>query len=454
MQVNLNINITEVQDYVFFQCTKPFSIYPKGGRAGMTHGAAICLIVKMLENPGHRVLWGDVQKGNTDRYYEQFFKPVLEQLPKGCYRFHKGINRVTIGKSFLDFRFMQNPASWEGQGYDTIFINEAGIVLKHPYIWNQVILKSMLDAGDKARCIISGVPKGKNTHFADLIKMAIEMVKAGDQRWDFRAITTYDNPHIPRHLIDQMVKDNPEVSRQEVFGEVLGKDDSPFSVFPADWVTLSMQAHTEYLAANPGIAVSSPTRSAIDPSLGGDECVFGWLHSGIWVAPLAAFTGDQVNDGEKIKNKFLGLQYSKAGGEDKGKLIPVHIDFPGIGESIHTQVKKVVKTCHKMQPLTAVYKKSSDGSWVIKDSKTWWAWSLRERLDPAHPQRIMLPHDPVLQEQLSSYRYKVLTGNIIRLETKDEQKVLLSGKSPDRADCVIYLCAPVAYSSGVHVVSV
>jgi len=451
--IEIDVQLFEVQEYVFFECTKKFCIYPKGGRAGMTHGAAICISLLMLQSEKPiRVLWGDVQSKNTERYFEQFFMPFLKQLPKTHWKYRKGMSRVEIGNSFLDFRFMANPHSWEGQGYELIYINEAGIVLKNSYIWEQVILKSMLDAGDDARCIISGVPKGTANHFATLIETAKQKMMAGDSDWDFRAITTYDNPTIPKKKIDKMRDENPQIARQEIYGEVLGAEEHPFQVFPNDWVALSMQDHAQYIKANPDWKKNAPTRSAIDPSLGGDECTFSWLY-GVVVDFLSAYTGDQVNQSPKVANKFWTEHLSRCKGLEGAKACPIHIDYPGIGEGVYSQVAAYKpKHISKMLPTGAVNRQNKERTYTIKDAKTWWAWTLREKLDPANPNRVLLPNDPVLQTQLASYRYDVGANNVIKLWTKDKQKALLGGtQSPDRGDNVIYLCADITYMTKASV---
>lgn len=75
--------------------------------------------------------------------------------------------------------------------------------------------------------------------------------------------------------------------------------------------------------------------------------------------------------------------------------------------------------------------------------KNWRAeayWSLRDQLDPDKGATLAIEPDSDLQEELVETRYKLLSGGQIQIESKDELKRRL-GRSPDRADALIYACA-------------
>lgn len=63
-------------------------------------------------------------------------------------------------------------------------------------------------------------------------------------------------------------------------------------------------------------------------------------------------------------------------------------------------------------------------------------WRMRELLDPSRGSKIGLPPDDDLKVELTSVEYKVRTGGIIAVESKDEIRRRL-GRSTDRADAVI-----------------
>lgn len=63
-------------------------------------------------------------------------------------------------------------------------------------------------------------------------------------------------------------------------------------------------------------------------------------------------------------------------------------------------------------------------------------WNLREMLDPSKKSQIMLPRSEILQLDLTSPRWRVLSGGKIQMESKDDIRKRL-GRSPDEGDAVV-----------------
>lgn len=63
-------------------------------------------------------------------------------------------------------------------------------------------------------------------------------------------------------------------------------------------------------------------------------------------------------------------------------------------------------------------------------------WNMREMLDPSRNSRIMLPPSETLKADLTSPRWKVLSGGKIQIEAKDDIRKRL-GRSPDEGDAVV-----------------
>lgn len=63
-------------------------------------------------------------------------------------------------------------------------------------------------------------------------------------------------------------------------------------------------------------------------------------------------------------------------------------------------------------------------------------WNLREMLDPSRNSRIMLPPSETLKSDLTSPRWKVMSGGKIQIEGKDDIRKRL-GRSPDEGDAVV-----------------
>jgi hypothetical protein len=104
-------------------------MFPKGRRLGATQGAAAAMIEYMLE--GHSILWGDTIATNINRYIERYFEPILKRN-KIPYDWRKTAKSLHVGTGYIDFRSADKPENWEGFGYRTVFLNEAGIILDDP----------------------------------------------------------------------------------------------------------------------------------------------------------------------------------------------------------------------------------------------------------------------------------------------------------------------------------
>ena len=130
---NKFITMSEAQHRMFYatQGLARFRFFGKGRRLGATHGACVFMIDKMLK--GHSCLWGDVVFSNIDRYVQRLFAPFLNahSIP---YKFNQQKKLLTVGDGYTDFRSADNPMTWEGFGYDFVFLNEAGIILNDPYL--------------------------------------------------------------------------------------------------------------------------------------------------------------------------------------------------------------------------------------------------------------------------------------------------------------------------------
>lgn len=78
----------------------------------------------------------------------------------------------------------------------------------------------------------------------------------------------------------------------------------------------------------------------------------------------------------------------------------------------------------------------TSGEFKFRDDRAASWWRLRELLDPSRGSQLALPDDETLMQELVGTQYKVATGGIIVVESKDEIKKRLK-RSTDRADAVI-----------------
>jgi hypothetical protein len=199
-----------------FDCPARFAIVSKGRRFGLTRGAANNFIKKALKNEFKRGLWVDTVNANIERYVERYFLPALTKLPEGMYNWRKQQKILEIKDAYIDFRSVDNPENIEGFEYDEWFLNEAGIILKDEYLYNNAI-KPMLWT-EHTHGVIGGTPKGKGL-FEQLYQRGLDPGQLNYKSFHF---TSFENPYIPHKIIMQDMKDMPErVVKQEIYAEFL-----------------------------------------------------------------------------------------------------------------------------------------------------------------------------------------------------------------------------------------
>lgn len=232
MKTTLDLTYSRPQQEIFFTDLAKFNIIPKGKRLGLTRGAAQAVIQKALQGITP-ILWGDTVNANIDRYFEGYFLPVLKQLDKSMYKWNQQRKQLKILDSVIDFRSADIPENWEGFGYRFIILNEAGIILKNDYLYDNVVLPMLIDDPDSVM-IASGVPKGKLTKkglphkFHMLYETALN-----DTSGKYKALqySTYDNPFLERSAVELLEEEipDPAVVRQEIYGEFIDHAIKPWA---------------------------------------------------------------------------------------------------------------------------------------------------------------------------------------------------------------------------------
>lgn len=224
--MELELGYTPSQLEIFFNIPKGtrYLIVTKGRRFGATKGASNAFIEWMLE--GQQLLWGDTISSNIDRYIDRYFKPELikSEIPYSYSTQKKVLQLLTPGGGYTDFRSADRPENWEGFGYNKIFLNEAGIILKNDYLYTNAVLPMLMDFPDSLM-IAAGVPKGKFTkqekehRFYALYKSA----KAKLKGFHCLEYSSYDNPLLSASDIEELASEiksmNPEMEQQEIYGK-------------------------------------------------------------------------------------------------------------------------------------------------------------------------------------------------------------------------------------------
>jgi len=220
--LKIDLTYTPAQVEMFFNIipgTK-YQVVTKGRRFGATRGAAHAFIEWAIE--GKKLLWGDTIHSNIDRYFDRYFLPALKQS-NISYNYQRQSKQLIIENGYIDFRSADRPENWEGFGYDVIFLNEAGIILKNKYLYTNAVLPMLMDS-QTSLLIAAGVPKGKldknnNEHPFYTIYKAAKNKAPGYNLLEF---TSYDNPLLPKEEIIELEKEisrmSPGMVEQEIYG--------------------------------------------------------------------------------------------------------------------------------------------------------------------------------------------------------------------------------------------
>lgn len=224
-QIDLDIKNFEKQEEIFNHPAR-YKIVQKGRRFGLTKGKANNFIQNALEGKFKAGLWVDTINGNIDRYVERLFIPKLRKLPESMWKWKQQQRVLYILDSYIDFRSADKPESIEGFAYDDVFLNEAGIILKSDYLWDNAIRPMLIDY--KCPALVGGTPKGKNMFY----ELAMKAKDPMNENYAHFQVTAFDNPYIDPGELNEWIEERGGrenlVIRQEVFGEFLDDVGSVF----------------------------------------------------------------------------------------------------------------------------------------------------------------------------------------------------------------------------------
>ena len=219
---HIKIPLHKKQREIFSLLNKhKYVVFAKGRRFGFTHGAILYVIASILGGKYKKVLWGDTIHANITRYIKRYALPLLNKLPTESWKWNKNENVIEFylnsDIAYIDFRSADRPENWEGFGYDLIVLNEAGIILKNRYLWENAVQPMMLD-NKHSKALIGGAPKGKNL-FYELFRKG-ETDKSG--RWIAKRYTSYDNPLLDSQEIKELENSlPPEAVEQEIYAKFI-----------------------------------------------------------------------------------------------------------------------------------------------------------------------------------------------------------------------------------------
>ena len=401
-EINLGIEYHSGQDKVFFGSKERRRVVTKGRRWGFTKGSAQFIIEQMLSKD-ITVLWGDTVTSNIYNYVERYFLPILSRLPNSLWEWKKQERKLYINKSTCDFRSADQPENWEGFGYNIVILNEAGIILKNQYLWNNAVRPMLMDYPDSL-VIIGGTPKGKNLFF-DLYNKTFN-----EPGWDGFNFTSFDNPYLAKEEIDELIKELPEgVVRQEIYAEF--SDVSSQVLIPYDLALECMKRE---------LLIKDEEQEEIwglDIARHGDD--FSALAKRRWKDVYEVKLYD-IQDTMQLAS-FVAYQCKAA----PKKPLKIFVETTGIGWGVYDRLRELNIPVYPAD----VSMKSYQNGVLNKRAEMY------IRLKDEMKKGLKIIYDQKLLRQMSAIEFEFTNKSEIKLVDKDMIKKSI-GESPDSSDAV------------------
>jgi hypothetical protein len=241
-----------------------------------------------------------------------------------------------------------------------------------------------------------------------------------------------DNPDLANTNYRSQLEQLPEALRRRYLkGEfTAGSQDDEFQVIPTEWI----RAAQERWKDGDGDVMET---IGIDVAQGGaDSTVMAPRWKGKtathWFDRLKKWKGSETPDGATVAGLFIQVQRNAA---------QANIDMGGgYGGSTFEKLKEAEFSVFGFVPSEGSEARTSDGKLGFRNRRAEATWRLRELLSPESTETVALPPDAQLRADLASYRWKLMSGGIIQVESKDDIRKRI-GRSPDDGDAVIIAMA-------------
>lgn len=374
----------------------------------------------------HDVLWSEVAKWQSR-------SPLLSQILKWTktYIYMLGHEK----RWFAVARTATKPENMQGFHEDNmLFIVDEASGVADPIM--EAILGTL--SGDNNKLLMCGNPTKTSGIFYDSHTVDRALYRC-------HTVSSLDSPRTSKENIQSLLRkygENSNFARVRIYGEFPLQEDDVF-------IPLHLVEH----AINLGRDWQPPT----NPTL---------IHIGCDVARFGddkTVIGSKVDEKVEFHSKVRGQNTMKTAdkiieiGEMlirkynfKGK-VPLKIDDGGVGGGVVDRVKQIIENNPERFSQFLV----TAGTFGVRiknkyyhDTTTYMTAIVKNLLTPIDeagiqkPVELLLPEDKDLIAQLSSRKYTMTEASKIQIESKEAMKKR-GLASPDEADCLLLLCAPV-----------
>lgn len=215
MDINFDWSYWKEIEQAFFSDKQYVTIASCRG-SGKTFNGFQWIAEELFAEPDTIGLWMDTTQKNIQDYVQDYLqKQVLAPVWNTMKYDRQGFRLNFPNGSVLKFASAERPDLAEGFRYHRMVLNEAGIILKKPYVWDNT-LEPMTHPRDgrpnKTRLV--GTPKGMNRFH--------QLASIENPDWEHYHFTIYDCPLYSNEEAEQIKVGKPaEVWRQEYMAEFL-----------------------------------------------------------------------------------------------------------------------------------------------------------------------------------------------------------------------------------------
>lgn len=199
-------------------------------------------------------------------------------------------------------------------------------------------------------------------------------------------------------------------------------------VIPLGWVEAAMARHRDWVDAGSPPPLGSVRIGADIAGKGEDETAFALRIGDVTLEIRKHHHADTM--------EVAGLLLAAMRPYVEREVIAI-IDAIGIGAGVLDRLREQDWPVYGFTASNAATNlKDRSGEFGFQNLRAAAWWNMREMLDPSRGSTLLLPDDEMLKADLTSPRWKVLSGGKIQVESKDDIRSRL-GRSTDSGDAVV-----------------
>lgn len=210
-------------NFIFYDFIKPaFAdktqnvVIPAWRRSWKTFGGFQWILLELMRNPWKKGIWVDTIQANLSKYIDRYVRDIMWDFWDTLHIDNQKYIITFMNGSILDMVSAERPENMEWFGYDFYVLNEAGIILKNPKLWDNTIAPMVKNAQGK----IIGTPKGKTANGEEHKYFSLSLLEQTETNWKTYHYTAYDSPEYTEEELEQIKRTSaPYIWLQEYMAE-------------------------------------------------------------------------------------------------------------------------------------------------------------------------------------------------------------------------------------------